>query len=265
MGPAEAVASEPFDRRLRRKARGRRFRNDGADFLLRHAAAEIEARQALLSPLPPGPVLDWGADLAVPAGCWCVRADAARARLPATGLRLEAEEDRLPIGSGRLAGYRSVLMLHGVNDLPGALLLARRALMPGGRFLAVLPAGIALPQLRAALLQADVEATGKVAARVGPTVDPAQGAGLLARAGFLEPVAEVEQLSARYAGLLPLAHDLRAMGETGWLSLRSRVPLRRSAWAMAEAAFARDAEADGKVTVTFDLLYLSGVAPSPSR
>lgn len=248
---------EPFDRRLRAQARARRFARPGADFLLHHAAEELAARLALLPPLPPGPILDWGAALAAPPGHPVLRADLARARLPAAGLRLVAEEDRLPLADACLAAIRSVLMLHGVNDLPGALLLARRALVPGGRFLAVLVAGAALPELRAAMLAGDMAAGGGVAARVGPTVDPAEGASLLQRAGFAEPVAEVAQVSARYGSLAALAHDLRAMGETGWLAARSRVPLTRAAWAAAEAAFARGAGADGKVTVTAELLFLA--------
>jgi len=197
----------------------------------------------------------------VPPGHVRLRADLAAARLPEGGPRLVAEEDRLPIGDGRLAAIRSVLMLHGVNDLPGALVLARRALVPGGRFLGLFAAGLALPQLREAMLEADVGTGEGVAARVGPTVDPAQGAQLLARAGFAEPVAEVVPVRARYATLDDLAHDLRAMGETGWLAARSRRPLARAAWACARAAFARQAGPDGKVAVTAELLILSGVAP----
>ncbi|MFN7174800.1 MAG: SAM-dependent methyltransferase [Thermaurantiacus tibetensis] len=256
MGQDEA--SRPFDSRLRRRARARGRATGGAGFLLAHAADELAAREALMPEGPPGPVLTWGAGPFTPPGH--IAADLVPERLPATGLRLVCAEDQLPFGDATLARIRSVMGLHGVNDLPGALLLARRALLPGGRYLAVFPAGIALPQVRAAFLAADA-AHGGVAARVGPTVDPAGAAGLLQRAGFAEPVAEVVEVRARYPGLAALARDARAMGETGWLAARSRVPVTRGAWAAAEAAFARGAEADGKVPVTLELLFLSARKP----
>jgi hypothetical protein len=143
-----------------------------------------------------------------------------------------------------------------VNDLPGALLLARRVLLPGGRFSAVFPGGLALAEVRAALLAADA-GLGGVAARVGPTVDPAEAAGLLARAGFREPVTEVVTVRARYASLQGFARDSRAHGASGWLVARDRRPMTRGRWARAEAAFASGAEPDGKVPVSLDLLFLS--------
>ncbi len=253
----EQEASRPFEPVLRRRARAR-GRLAQADFLLRHAADELAAREALLPPGPEGPVLTWGAGPITPGGH--IAADLAAERLPAAGPRLLCAEDALPFGDATLARIRSVMGLHGVNDLPGALVLARRALRPGGRLLAVFPAGTALPQVRAAFGEADL-ARGGFAARVGPTVDPAQAAGLLQRAGFAEPVAEVVEVKARYPDLLTLARDARAMGETGWLAARSRVPMTRGRWAAAEAAFARNAGPDGKVTVTLELLFLSALRP----
>ncbi|MCS6986359.1 MAG: hypothetical protein NZM40_02830 [Sphingomonadaceae bacterium] len=257
--PTATPPSEPFDRRLRARARAR-GRIGSADFLLRHATQELLARQTLLPPPPPGPVLDVGAALPAPEGCWTITADLALPRLPPAGARLLLEEDRLPIAAGALAMIRSVLMWHGVNDLPGALVLARRALMPGGRLLAVFPAGVCLEAVRRAFLEADLEVGGRVPPRVGPTVDPAQGAALLQRAGFAEPVADVMQVTARYRDLAALARDARAMGETGWLAARDRRPTTRARWAAAEAAFARLGR-DGRTEVAIELLFLAARAP----
>ncbi|WP_448582109.1 hypothetical protein [Thermaurantiacus sp.] len=251
------TSARPFDPVLRQRARAR-LPLTRADFLLRHACEELAAREALLPPGPEGLVLTLGAGPFTPAGH--IAADVAPQRLPGVGLQLLCEEDSLPFGDSALARIRSVMLLHGVNDLPGALVLARRALVSGGRWLAVFPAGMALPQVRAAFLEADM-AAGAIAARVGPTVDPAQSAALLQRAGFVEPVAEVVEVRARYPDLATLARDARAMGETGWLARRSRVPMTRGRWAAAEAAFAQGAEADGKVTVTLELLFLSARKP----
>jgi SAM-dependent methyltransferase len=256
MGEADASRA-PFDFELRRRARAR-GQLVRADFLLRHACEELAAREALLPEGPDGPVLTLGAGPFTPPGH--IAADIVRERLPAAGVRLLCSEDSLPFADSTLARIRSVMLLHGVNDLPGALVLARRALVSGGRWLAVFPAGLALPQVRTAFVEADV-AAGGVAARVGPTVDPEQGAGLLQRAGFVDPVAEVVEVRARYPDLVTLARDARAMGETGWLAARSRLPMTRGRWAAAEAAFSRTAGPDGKVTVTLELLFLSARRP----
>jgi hypothetical protein len=103
-----------------------------------------------------------------------------------------------------------------------------------------------------------------VSPRVGPTVDPAEAAGLLQRAGFAEPVAEVDTLRLRYRSLRDLALDVRAHGESGWLASRQRGLTTPARWAAAEAHFAHGADADGRITVEVQILYLSGKVPEPS-
>src|SRR5215471_17477446 len=65
----------------------------------------------------------------------------------------------------------SVLTLHTVNDLPGVLLQARRALKPDGLFLAALFGGDTLSELRLSLASAEIETTGGVSPRVAPFAD----------------------------------------------------------------------------------------------
>lgn len=241
----------PFDQRLRRQA-GRRgtAAPAGHDFIHAHVHQELLARIALSGETPPGPGLHIGYPNS--------RATSAVTEPGFASLPCEALEDQLPFADQSFARITCCMTLHGVNDLPGALLLARRCLKPGGRFAAAVPAGFSLGAVRDAFLEAD-EATGRgVPPRVGPTVDPAQAAGLLQRAGFTDPVAEVETLTIRYATLQALARDLRANGATGWLATRSRRFTTRTLWAAAEAAFASGAEPDGKVPVAIQILYLAG-------
>lgn len=248
----------PFDPVARRRARDRAAGLiAGREGILSHVWHELEARAALLGPAPAGPHLVIGLLHPPPPGS--LRLDPAP-RLAARHGGLAAEEDDLPDSLPPLAGITAVMTLHGVNDLPGALLLARRALLPGGRFLAALPAGVSLLEVRAAFLEAETAAGRGVSPRVGPTVDPAQAAGLLQRAGFADPVAEVETLTLRYRSLADLARDARAHGETGWLAARDRGLLTPRRWAAAEAAFARRAGPDGRIPVEVQLLYLSGKA-----
>jgi hypothetical protein len=61
-------------------------------------------------------------------------------------------------------------------------------------------------------------------------------------------------------------HDLRRMGATNVLTERQRRPLRRATlMRMLEIYGARFADADGRVRVTFEIVWLSGWAPHESQ
>lgn len=247
-----------FDRRLRRAARDRaatRFADH--DFLVKLMREELDARVALLDAATPDRLVLGAAGYAGPG----VVVDAGGGFLRGHALAVRADEDRLPFADGSFGLILSAGVLHGVNDLPGALVQCRRLLRPGGRLLAAFVAGECLQVVRAAMLGAEDALFGRAAPRVGPTVDPAQAAALLQGAGFTEAVADVETVSARYAGLTALARDLRGMGETGWLATRARAPMRRDLWAAAEARFAARADADGRMRVEARMLVMTGRAP----
>lgn len=108
------------------------------------------------------------------------------------GLRLQADEERLPFADQSLDLVVSTLALHWTNDLPGSLIQVRRALRPDGLFLASILGGATLTELRQALMAAEAEITGGAGLRVAPLADAYDAAGLLQRAGFALPVADVD-------------------------------------------------------------------------
>ena len=167
------------------------------------------------------------------------------------------DEDRLPFAPASFDLIVSAGVLQSVNDLPGALAQVRRALKPGGLFLAAFPGGESLREVRSVFLDAELALTTRVAARVVPMVDAASAGGLLQRAGFASPVADVETVTIRYANLAAALADLRGMGETNLLKVR--MPLRRDVLAGAAARFAALAH-DGKTGVTVQIVYLAGRA-----
>lgn len=249
----------PFDNAARRRARDRAAALiAGRDHVLRHVADELDARARLAGAARDGPELVIGLLLSPPPGA--VGLDPSP-RLAARHGGRAGDEDQRHFPDGHFARIRAFMTLHGVNDLPGALILARRALKPGGRFLAALPAGFSLGAVRDAFLDADIAAGAGVPPRLGPTLDPAVAAGLLTRAGFEQPVAEVETLTLRYRSLTDLARDLRAHGDTGWLAARPRGLTTPRRWARAEAAFSRNADAGGRIPVEVQILYLAARAP----
>jgi SAM-dependent methyltransferase len=182
------------------------------------------------------------------------------------GLKVRADADALPFRDASLDLVVSGLALQFVNDLPGTLVQVRRALKPDGLFLAALIGGDTLTELRQSFAAAEAEVEGGVSPRVAPFADLRDLGGLLQRAGFALPVADVDRLVVRYPSPFALMDDLRRMGATNALAERRRVPLRRATlMRMAEIYAARFADTDGRVRATFEIVWLSGWTPHESQ
>ncbi|HVC60788.1 MAG TPA: methyltransferase domain-containing protein [Acetobacteraceae bacterium] len=173
-----------------------------------------------------------------------------------------ADEEFLPFGPGSFDLVVANLSLHWVNDLPGALIQLRHALRPNGLLLASLPALGTLDELRRALTEAEAALTGGAAPRVSPFPDLRDCAGLLQRAGYALPVADVEVIRLRYADPLALLEDLRAAGEANAVRLRDRrIPPR----ALFPAALTALPVEDGRITATLRMAVLTGWAPDRAQ
>lgn len=173
-----------------------------------------------------------------------------------------AEHDALQLQPESFDLAVSALALHAVNDLPGVLAQVRRSLKPDGLFLAALFGGNTLFELREAFAAAEVETTGGISPRVAPFADVRDLGGLLQRAGFALPVADVERTTVLYRDFFDLMRDLRLHGETNALTQRSRKPLSRATLAAMLAHYqSHHAAPDGRLRATFDIVYLTGWAP----
>jgi NADH dehydrogenase [ubiquinone] 1 alpha subcomplex assembly factor 5 len=261
---------QPFDRDLRRVRRDRAAAAGGdADYLLRHAADELIERLAIVKrdfsrALVLGSAHPSLAEQLRARGIEVVAADAG-ARFAAAAGGVQGDEDRLPFAPGSFDLVVSLGVLDSVNDLPGALVLVRRALKPDGLFLGAFAGAGSLPRLRRAM-QAAEEAEGLPASpRIHPQIDLRAAGDLLARAGFALPVVDGETVTVRFGGLMRLVADLRAMGGTNLLRSRSSRPLGRLGLAAAAADFAAAAGPDGKTAERFEIVYLIGWAPSPDQ
>jgi SAM-dependent methyltransferase len=179
---------------------------------------------------------------------------------------LAADEETLPFAEASFDAVFSLLSLHWVNDLPGALVQIRRALKPDGLFLAALLGGETLTELRGALMQAEIEEEGGAGPRVSPFADVAQAGGLLQRAGFALPVADVDSITVSYPDAFRLMQDLRGMGETNAVAAHRRTASRRATLMRAAALYSeRHADQDGRLPATFQVVYLTAWAPHESQ
>jgi SAM-dependent methyltransferase len=267
-----------FDRALHRKRLDRAAAGyAGADFLQRRAALDIVERlEPILQDFPRA------VDLSARGGAFAralaenpaaarvgmlVEADLSAAMLARRGgPRVALDEERLPFADASLDLVISTLGLHWTNDVIGALIQIRRALLPGGLFIGALLGGSTLTELRQALTAAEAELLGGAGSRVSPFADSRDAAGLLQRAGFVEPVADVDRVNVTYDNPMKLLADLRQMGETNVLAERHPRALTRTLLSRACALYAeRFAEPDGRIAATFEIITLTGWAPAASR
>ena len=185
-------------------------------------------------------------------------------RFPQAHVVADAETLTLDPGSQDLVIH--AMALHWANDPVGQLIQCRHALKPDGLFLGVAPGGETLQELRACLGQAESEVTGGLSPRIAPMGELRDLGALLQRAGFALPVADADRLTASYADARALMHDLRAMGEGNALADRLRRPTRRAVIDRAAALYDQHFNTgEGRITATFELVYLTGWAPSESQ
>ena len=259
------AAPEIFDRQRRRRRRDRAADRFAAhDFLHARMADELldrldSVQRRFARALDLG-CLDGRVGQALRArGIDVVSADPGFRFAQAAG-GVQCDEDRLPFADGSFDLVIACGGLDQVNDLPGALVLIRRALKPDGLFLGSFVGAGSLPRLRAALLGAEERAV----ARLHPQIDVRSAGDLLARAGLALPVADGERITVRYGSLFALLADLRGTASTGLL-IGDTPPLTHAALVRAAELFQAGADADGKVGETVEIVHLLGWAPAPDQ
>jgi SAM-dependent methyltransferase len=258
-----ASATQPaiFDRRARRRRRDRAAAGFAGHDFLRVAMLEGIAERLDAVTRSFVDVLDLGCfdgGFVAPPGARVARVDAGFAFARAAG-GVQADEDRLPFADGAFDLVVSAGVLDQVDDLPGALTLARRALRPDGLFLGAFVGAGSLPVLRRAVQQAESE---RPVARLHPQIDVRSAGDLLVRAGFALPVADVETLDIGYPDLGRLLDDLRGMAATNLLA--ERRPLGRAVLARTATAFA-EAGIDGRTRERIEIVFLTGWSPDASQ
>lgn len=186
------------------------------------------------------------------------------ARVPAA--KIVADSETLDLAPEAHDLVVHALSLHWADDPIGQLVQCRHALKPDGLLVATLFGGQTLHELRAALAEAEVAVTGGLSPRVLPMGEVRDLGGALQRAGLNLPVADVMPLKVTYQTPFHLMHDLRAMGESNAMAQRRRQPTQRSVFArMAEVYGKSFGTPDGRIPATFEIITLTGWAPSENQ
>jgi SAM-dependent methyltransferase len=254
-----------FDRSAYRARRARAAVKDGDVFLAQEAAAQIALRLGAINRN-----FERALDLQSRANVFPTLQPFAetwtRTGTAADMPALLADEEALPFADEDFDLVTSVMSLHAVNDLPGVLVQIRRVLKPDGLFVAAMFGGETLKELRLAFAAAEADLAGGVSPRVSPFADVRDLGGLLQRAGFTLPVADVERTTVHYRELPRLFADLRALGETNVLADRSpRFLSRRIVRNLVAEYASRFTDDEGRFVASFDIVYLTGWAAHESQ
>ncbi len=201
---------------------------------------------------------------------WLVQCDLSPAMASAAAAdgrpALAADEEWLPFAPGSFDLVLSVLSLHWVNDLPGALIQIGRSLKADGLFLGAMLGGQTLQELRLALMQAELAEEQGASPRVSPFADLRDVGALLQRTGFALPVVDRDIVTLTYPGALEVMAALRAMGESNATWARRRSPTRRGTLVRAAEIYREMFGAGrGDLPVTFEVLYLTAWTPHESQ
>lgn len=170
----------------------------------------------------------------------------------------------LPVNTHDLLVH--TMALHWANDPVGQLVQMRRALKPDGLMIAAFFGGRTLHELRTCLAEAEAEITGGLSPRIAPMGELRDLGGLLQRAGFALPVADSQTHDVAYDDAWHLMRDIRAMGEGNALLARPRHFTKRAVLDRAATLYQQHfSRPDGRISTTFDIIYLTGWAPADTQ
>lgn len=166
--------------------------------------------------------------------------------------------DILPFEQESFDLIASNLFLHWVNDIVGLLVQIKAILRKDGFFIANLLGGETLTELRQSMILAEEE-FGGASIRTSPKMAVNDGAALLQRVGFKEPVSTNETINVKYDDLKTLLKDLQAMGEQNALLQANKKCPPKKFWKRVEQIYRENfADEAGSINAKFEVITLSG-------
>ena len=172
--------------------------------------------------------------------------------------RVAADTTALPLRDAAADMVFSNLALQWVNDPDPVLRDCRRALRPGGVLHLTTLGPDTLVELRRAWQAAD---PGHV--HVNRFIDMHDLGDALVRAGFAEPVLDVERYTLTYDDARALMHDLKALGAHNATAGRARGLTGKATLARMLAAY-ETFRREGKLPATYEVVYAQAWRPLAS-
>lgn len=168
-----------------------------------------------------------------------------------------ADAARLPLRDASVDVLFSNLCLQWVEDLPAVFAGFRRVLKPDGLMLVSTFGQQTLVELREAFAQADD------APHVSPFIDIAGFGDALIAAGFRDPVLDRDVFRLGHDDVASIMRELRTLGATNAATTRRRALTGRARFARAAQAYDAMRDADGRLPVTWEVIYAQAWGPAP--
>lgn len=178
---------------------------------------------------------------------------------------IQGDEELLPFAGNSFDLVLSPLSLHNTNDLPGVLSQIQYCLKPDGLFIASMLGGETLYELREIMNKVELNMFNGIQPHVAPFADMPQMGSLMQRAGFNLPVIDSEKITVTYDNAFKLMQDLRLMGESNSLKSRQKNFNRREFFSKVAQEYDNKFNDNGKITATFEIIFLIGWAPHESQ
>ena len=160
----------------------------------------------------------------------------------------------------------SALHLHSNNDPISKMVQMRHGLKKNGIFVGYAFGEKSLYELRKSFEYAEIKNFGGVSPRVHPMIDTPTFGSLLRRSGFNFCVSDKLHFEIKYSNPLNLIIDLKGMGETNCLLVRSKRILNKKflkdVIKFYKTNFLTKTE-DGEYLATFDIICLTGWNSKP--
>ncbi len=177
---------------------------------------------------------------------------------PASFFSKALDEESLDFADSSFDLIFSNLTFHFVNEIPQVLTNIKRLLKPNGVFICSFFGEENLRELRHVLFEVESEFYGAFSPRVAPTIDVKMAANLLQKAGFLNPISDVETIEISYLEPLNLLKDLKMMGQGNIIEKRSRKFMTKT---FLDACLKKYQElylVEGKIKASFDVVTIMG-------
>ena len=171
-------------------------------------------------------------------------------------IRICGEAGRLPFGNGCMSLAWSNLMLHWLIDPLPAFREMHRVLVVDGLLMFTAFGPDTLKELRRCFVQADPMP------HVHRFIDMHDLGDALVKAGFAEPVMDMETITLTYDTFEALLDDLRVSGAQCALAGRRRGLTGKTVWSRVHSAYEMHRR-DGRLPATFEVVYGHAWKPKP--
>ncbi len=166
---------------------------------------------------------------------------------------VNADAQQLPFANGSVDLLVSNLMLQWCDDLDAVFREFRRVLRPEGLLMFTTFGPDTLKELRAAWQHADSESDP--AQHVNTFIDMHDIGDALIRAGFGQPVMDMELFTLTYEKPIQALKDLKAIGATSANAQRQKGLMGKQKFTQMLEAYQQFAQPDGRVPATYEVVH----------